>query len=89
MSNATVTNLASYRIEHLQTLEYAIRSTMTVREDQDEPALPQHTEEAAHYGIPTEQGMTKGELLNGVQTLLRATQTKNNASQAQSRPQQV
>lgn len=80
MEHPNITNLADYRIAHLKTLEYAIRSSITVREDQEETALPPHVEEAAHYGIHVESGMTKGELLNGVQTLLRATQTRSNAA---------
>lgn len=80
MHTNNVTNLADYRIEHLQALEYAIRSSITVREDQDEPALPQHLEEGSHYGIHVENGMTKGDLLNAVQTLLRAMQGKRQPS---------
>ena len=86
MGQTNITNLADYRIEHLKALEYAIRSSITVREDQDEPALPPHMEEAAHYGIQIQNDMTKGDLLNGVQTLLRATQTRNSVTQLQSRP---
>ncbi|GGI21644.1 hypothetical protein GCM10008066_30080 [Oxalicibacterium faecigallinarum] len=82
VGSAKITNLADYRIEHLQALEYAIRTSITVREDQEEPALPVHLEQAAHYGIHIEPGMTKGDLLNGVQTLLRATQTRHNAAGA-------
>jgi hypothetical protein len=61
-------------IERLTQLEYAIRKSMAVREDQDEPADPQHTEEAERYGIPVANTPTKEELLNAVQTLCRATQ---------------
>ena len=86
MDQNNITNLADYRIEHLKALEYAIRSSIAVREDQDEPALPPHMEEAAHYGIHIENDMTKGDLLNGVQTLLRATQTRHNAPPSQIRP---
>ncbi|WP_293779389.1 hypothetical protein [uncultured Oxalicibacterium sp.] len=76
MGHASITDLARYRIDHLQALEYAIRSSITVREDQDEAALPQHLEEGAHYGIHVEADMTKGELLNSVQTVLRAVQSQ-------------
>jgi len=47
---------------------------MTVREDQDEPANPQHLSEAARYGITVSEAMTKGDLLNVVQTMHRARQ---------------
>lgn len=47
---------------------------MTVREDQDEPANPQHLSEAAQYGITVSEAMTKGDLLNVVQTMHRARQ---------------
>ncbi len=61
-------------IERLGILEYAIRQSMTVREDQDEPAESQHLAEAAQYGIAIDDAMTKGDLLNAVQTLHRASQ---------------
>lgn len=61
-------------IERLGVLEYAIRQSMTVREDQDEPANPQHLSEAARYGITVSEAMTKGDLLNVVQTMHRARQ---------------
>ncbi|MBF8178035.1 MAG: hypothetical protein K2Y13_15270 [Burkholderiaceae bacterium] len=67
-------------IERLGVLEYAIRQAMTVREDQDEPAEPQHLAEAAQFGIAVDDAMTKGDLLNAVQTLHRASQ--KNAGQA-------
>lgn len=51
---------------------------MTVREDQDEPAYPEHKDEAERHGISVEDEMTKGDLLNAVQTLVRATR-KNEA----------
>jgi len=62
------------RIERLVTLEYAIRQSMTVREDQDEPAEPQHIKEAAQCGIAVGDAMSKGDLLNVVQTLHRLSQ---------------
>lgn len=61
-------------IARLSNLEYAIRLSMTVREDQDEPAEPQHLAEAAQYGVVVDDAMTKGDLLNVVQTLHRASQ---------------
>lgn len=70
------TNLADL-IEQLSTLEYAIRKSITVREDQDEPADGRHADEARHFGISIDDAMTKGDLLNAVQTLVRATQKKN------------
>lgn len=68
-------------IERLIKLEYAIRKSMTVREDQDEPANPEHREEAARYNIAVDDTATKEELLNAVQTMLRATQ-KQHASRS-------
>lgn len=47
---------------------------MTVREDQDEAAELPHMNEAERCGIAIEDAMTKGDLLNAVQTLVRATQ---------------
>lgn len=61
-------------IERLTILEYAIRQSMTVREDQDEAAELPHMNEAERCGIAIEDAMTKGDLLNAVQTLVRATQ---------------
>jgi hypothetical protein len=63
-------------IERLTTLEYAVRRSITVREDQDEPADAQHKDEAKRCGIALEGAPTKEELLNAVQTLARATQRK-------------
>jgi hypothetical protein len=63
-------------IDRLTQLEYAIRQSMIVREDQDEPADPQHISEAARYGIAVANTATKEELLNAVQTLCRAMQKK-------------
>ncbi|RQO36976.1 hypothetical protein DBR37_01905 [Herminiimonas sp. KBW02] len=61
-------------IKRLGILEYAIRLSMTVREDQDEPAEAHHLDEARQYGITVDDAMTKGDLLNVVQTLHRASQ---------------
>jgi hypothetical protein len=63
-------------IEHLKTLEYEIRKSITVREDQEESVLPQHEEEAKRCGIPVEEFSTKGDLLNAVQTAVRAAQAR-------------
>jgi len=70
------TNNHADAIERLTNLEYAIRQSMTVREDQDENAEQQHKDEAARYGIAVDDAITKGDLLNAVQTLVRATQKK-------------
>ncbi len=64
-------------IERLIALEYAIRQSMTMREDQDEPASHHHKEAAETYGIVVEVAVTKGDLLNAVQTLVRAKQKES------------
>lgn len=64
-------------IERLTSLEYAIRQAMTVREDQEELANPEHKIEAEHCGISADVAVTKGELLNAVQTLVRATRKQS------------
>ncbi|HTH95197.1 MAG TPA: hypothetical protein VL550_08190 [Rhodocyclaceae bacterium] len=56
----------------MQSLEYAIRQSMSVREDQEDPADPLHIEEARRYGIPAHDDLSKGDLLSLVQTHLRA-----------------
>lgn len=56
----------------LQRLEYAIRQSITVREDQEDAADPLHVEEALRYGIDAPTGASKGDLLSLVQTHLRA-----------------
>ena len=66
-----------HSIERLTILEYAIRQSMTVREDQDEPANPEHKDEAERYGISVDSTVTKGDLLNAVQTLVRARRKEN------------
>ncbi len=75
MANANEKNHADL-IEQLQLLEYAIRRSITVREDQDEPAELQHKEDVKRYGVDVEDDITKGDLLNAVQTLVRANQRK-------------
>lgn len=64
-------------IECLSKLEYAIRQSMTVREDQDEPANPEHKDEAERYGIEVDSAVTKGDLLNAVQTLVRSMRRRD------------
>ncbi len=50
---------------------------MTVREDQDEPAEPEHKDEAERSGISVDNAVTKGDLLNAVQTLVRSMQKRS------------
>jgi hypothetical protein len=64
-------------IDRLNTLEYAIRQSMTLREDQDEPANSKHKDEAERYGISVDSAVTKGDLLNVVQTLVRKKQKES------------
>lgn len=56
----------------LTQLEYAIRRSITVREDQDEPAEATQLEAAAVLGIATTPELSKGELLALVQTRIRS-----------------
>lgn len=56
----------------LQRLEYAIRQSMPVREDQEDPADPLHLAEAAACGIAVTPALSKGDLLSLVQTRMRA-----------------
>ena len=62
-------------VEQLQSLEYAIRRSMIVREDMDEAAEQCHVDEAEGVGIAVPDMPTKGELLSVVQTALRVAQT--------------
>ena len=62
----------NHSLERLQKLEYAIRQSMPVREDQEDPAEPQHLDEAAACGIAVTPGLSKGDLLSLVQTRIRA-----------------
>lgn len=50
---------------------------MTVREDQDEPANLEQKQEAESCGIAFDSVVTKGDLLNLVQTLVRVKQKEN------------
>lgn len=59
-------------LNRLKKLEYAIRQSMPVREDQEDPADPLHLEEAAACGIEVAPNLTKGDLLSLVQTHLRS-----------------
>jgi hypothetical protein len=62
--------------KRLQQLEYAIRQSMPVRDDQEDPAEPQHLDEAAACGIAMTPAiastLSKGDLLALVQTHIRA-----------------
>lgn len=58
--------------DRLQKLEYAIRQSMPVREDQEDPADPRHLEEAAACGVTVRPELSKGDLLSLVQTRMRA-----------------
>ena len=58
--------------ERLKQLEYLIRQSMTVRDDQEYPAAPAHLSEATECGIAVAPEMSKGDLLSAVQTLIRA-----------------
>jgi hypothetical protein len=60
-------------VEALRKLEYAIRQSMPVREDQEDPADPQHLDEAAACGIAITSAFSKGDLLSLVQTHIRAS----------------
>lgn len=60
------------KAERLLKLEYAIRQSMAVRDDQEDPAERQHLEEAARCGIAIAPELSKGDLLSLVQTRLRA-----------------
>ena len=62
----------NHSLERLQKLEYAIRQSMPVREDQEDPAEPQHLDEAAACGIAVTPALSKGDLLSLVQTRIRA-----------------
>lgn len=59
-------------IERFRQLEYAIRQSMPVREDQEDPADPQHLAEAAACDIAVTPDLSKGDLLSLVQTRIRA-----------------
>lgn len=59
-------------LEALRQLEYAIRQSMPVREDQEDPADPQHLDAAAACGIAITLSLSKGDLLSLVQTRIRA-----------------
>lgn len=71
---------ANASIEQLIALEYAIRQSTAVREDQEDDADAGHLEAAKNYGINVTDEMTggisKGDLLNAVQTQLRKLQTQ-------------
>lgn len=58
--------------DRLQKLEYAIRQSMPVREDQEDPADPRHLAEATACGVTVRPELSKGDLLSLVQTRMRA-----------------
>jgi hypothetical protein len=60
----------------LQLLEYAVRRSITVREDQEDAASAEHIAVARGLGISVDAEASKGDLLAAVQTLLRVTQAK-------------
>lgn len=62
---------ANALIEQLIALEYAIRQSIVVRDDQEEIADPHHIEEAIRCGVKVSDEMTKGDLLGAVQTMAR------------------
>jgi hypothetical protein len=62
------------RIEQLKHLEYEIRRSITVREDQEDTADPQQIDAAHQLGIAADTQSSKGDLLSLVQTHLRAAQ---------------
>lgn len=65
------------QIERLRNLEYSIRQSITVREDQEEDAEPAHCSEAERCGIASAGLLTKADLLNAVQTALRNAMRDN------------
>lgn len=66
-------------VAQLQDLEYAIRRSIAVREDQEDAADCQHIEAACRLGIQAEADMSKGDVLAAVQTRLRAAQADSSA----------
>lgn len=62
--------------ERLTRLEYGIRQSITVREDQEDEVDPAHRQEAELCGIPVQGLDTKGDLLNAVQTAVRAARAR-------------
>lgn len=63
-------------IDRLTFLEYEIRRSITVREDQEDDAHPWHCKEAERCGIAMHGLTSKGDLLGAVQTAVRAAQSK-------------
>jgi hypothetical protein len=64
-------------VEELQHLEYEIRRSITVREDQEDAADRLQIDAARKLGIAAEPESSKGDLLSLVQTQLRAAQAKS------------
>jgi hypothetical protein len=71
------TGAAAGLIAQLKNLEYEIRRSITVREDQEDAAEPQHIDVACSLDIQAEAGASKGDLLSAVQTRLRAAQASD------------
>ena len=63
-------------IDQLSFLEYEIRRSITVREDQEEDALDSHLKLADQYGISLQGVFTKGDLLGAVQTAVRVARSR-------------
>lgn len=57
--------------QRLRALEYAIRQSMPVREDQEDAPDPAHLAEALSCDIAAPSDVSKGELLSLVQTRIR------------------
>jgi hypothetical protein len=71
-------NTGAQYIEQLRALEYEIRKSIVVREDQEDDVDPWLKEKAGQHGLSVEGLNTKGDLLNAVQTALRAAQASVN-----------
>lgn len=80
LTEELATQLAEKFTGKLIALEYAIRQSTAVREDQEDDADTCHLETAKNYGINVTNNMassiSKGDLLNAVQTQLRKLQTQ-------------
>lgn len=80
LTEELTTQLSMQLAEKLIALEYAIRQSIAVREDQEDDADTSHLETAKNYAINVTNNMatsiSKGDLLNAVQTQLRKLQTQ-------------
>jgi hypothetical protein len=63
-------------IDALKTLEYAIRRSITLREDLEDDADAAHRDAASRCGIDIGPLQAKGDLLSAVQKTLRAIQAQ-------------